>query len=53
MDWKMVVKKSIRLLKTASPPTKREFEKILKITLIISLLLGFFGLLIEFILRVV
>ncbi len=53
MDIKTIVKRSIRLFKTATGPTKEEYDRILKITMLLTILLGTAGLLIHFILNIV
>ncbi len=53
MDWKTIIKRSIRLFKTASGPTEEEFDRIVKITFILAFALGIMGLTIHFILNIV
>lgn len=53
MELKTIVKRSIRLFKTASGPTQDEYNRIVKITLTLALALGITGLAIHFILNLV
>ena len=53
MDIKTIVKRSIRLFKTATGPTKEEYERIVKITFVLTISLGVTGLLVHFILNLV
>ena len=51
MDWKTIIKRSIRLFKTAGGPSEEEFARIVKITMLLSLGLGVLGLLTHFVLN--
>ena len=53
MSWKMIVKRSMMLLKTAGGPSEEEFGRIVKITMILSLSLGALGIITHFILGIV
>lgn len=53
MNWITLIKRSVVLFKTATGPTKEEYEKIVKITLLLALAIGALGLVISFILGLI
>ena len=53
MNVKTIIKRSIMLFKSATPPTEEEFARIVKITFALSLLLGFIGLLVSVVLHII
>ena len=53
MDIKTIIKRSVRLFKTATGPTQEEYDRIVKITFTLAFALGTVGLLTHFILNLV